>query len=144
MHINEAFNIHSRNAAIADIGRSACSVYLVVLQDEYVNGSTSKRLGDRIKIIKAMQKLRVVDGLNNYKVVIALITNIFILGVILLLFNDALALAADRYKNVITMSCFFFMSASTHFMSKAIKAALKKQIDGVIVQINALEKEWQP
>lgn len=144
MHINEAFNIHSRSAAIADIGRSACSIYLVVLQDEDVNGSTSKRLGDRIKIIKAMQKLRVVDGLNNYKVVIALITNIFILGVISLLFNDALALAADRYKNVITMSCFFFVSASTHFMSKAIKAALKKQIDGVIVQINALEKEWQP
>lgn len=143
MHIHEVFNTQSKNTSIAQVGRDACEVYLTALQIEYKTGNEGKPRTDRIKIVKDMDALRVIDMVDRYKVFIALMTNLFALSVVFILLNDRLSLAIDQHSVTIVLSSFVFVTLGSYLLTNAIKNGIHKRIESITKEVSALNKEWK-
>lgn len=143
MHIHEVFNTQSKNAAIAQVGRDACEVYLTALQIEDKTGNESKPRSDRLRIVKSMDALRVVEMVDKYKVFIALMTNLFSLSIVFILFNDRLSVAIDQHSETIILSSFFFVTLGCHLLTNAIKNGVHKRVEFITKEVSALNKEWK-
>ncbi|WP_296208763.1 hypothetical protein [Psychrobacter sp. UBA3480] len=143
MHIHEVFNIESKNSAIAQVGRDACEVYLTALQIEDKTGNELKPRSDRIKIVKNMDALRAVDMVDNYKVFIALMANLFALSIVFVLFNDRLSLAIDQHSGTIILSSFVFVTLGSYLLTNAIKNGIHKRVESITKEVSALNKEWK-
>lgn len=142
VRIHEIFNTQSKNNDIAQVGRDAREVYLTALQIENITGHKLKTQSDRLKIVRNMQSLKVIDRIDGYTEVIALTTNIFVLGVVMLMFNEALAVAINQKSMLIVVSSFLFVMLGKRFMMKAIKSAINKQINTITKEVAVMSKEW--